>query len=204
MAIAFYCFHGYKANMNLLFRLIIICIGYIFDKRKLDVFGASELDFRTWPFDLDLNGHMNNGRYLSIMDLGRLDLMVRLGLMKTVLKKKWMPVLSAATIRYRMPLNPFQKFKLQTRVVWWDDKWFYMEQRFIIVNAADQKKNGAVAAIAFVKGSFYDAKARTTVPSSTLVDMMGVADADIPTQPAYIKSWQMAENDMRDLTKKAL
>jgi len=190
--------------MNLFFRLIIICFGYIFDKRKLDVFGASELEFRTWPFDLDLNGHMNNGRYLSIMDLGRLDLMVRLGLMKTVLKQKWMPVLSAATIRYRMPLDPFQKFRLETRVVWWDEKWFYMEQRFIIINPNNRKKDGAVAAIAFVKGSFYDRKLRATVPSNTLVELMGVQPSDIPAQPSYIKSWQAAENDMKNLTKEAL
>lgn len=190
--------------MNLFFRLIIICVGYVFDKRRLDVFGASELTFRTWPFDLDLNGHMNNGRYLSIMDLGRLDLMVRLRLMKTVLRSKWMPVLSAATIRYRMPLNPFQKFKLETRVVWWDEKWFYMEQKFIIIDPDNHKKDGAVAALAFVKGSFYDRKTKTTVPSSELVALMNVDPSDIPAQPSYIKSWQMAENDMRDLTKKAL
>ena len=190
--------------MNLYFRLILICCGYIFDRRRLDAFGASSLTFRTWPFDLDMNGHMNNGRYLSIMDLGRLDLMVRLGLMKTVLKQKWMPVLGSATIRYRLSLNPFQKFKLKTRVVWFDDKWFFMEQRFIIIDDQDPDKNGAVAAIAFVKGSFYDRKARATVPTSDLMALMDVDPSEFPEQPAYIKSWQEAEDDMRDLTKQAL
>lgn len=184
--------------MNLFFRLAAICLTYLFDKRRLDVFGASELDFRVWPFDIDLNRHMNNGRYLSIMDLGRLDLMVRLGMMKTVLKNKWMPVLSGATIRYRLPLMPFQQFRLESKVVWWDDKWFYMEQRFII-NGGD--KDGAVAAIAFVKGSFYDPKAKQTVPTADLIRLTGFGDMTAPSQPSYIASWQLAEDDMRDLTR---
>ena len=32
---------------------------------------------RVLPNDLDLLWHMNNGRYLSLMDQGRVDLMVR-------------------------------------------------------------------------------------------------------------------------------
>ena len=190
--------------MNLWFRLIIICLGYIYDRRKLDPLGSSKLEFRVWPFDLDLNAHMNNGRYLSIMDLGRLDLIVRLGMIKKVVKSKWMPVLGSATIRYRQPLKPFQKFKLKTRVIWWDDKWFYMEQRFIIIDDKDPDKNGLVAAIAFVKGSFYDRKAKQTVPTRDLTALMGIEEKDYPEQPKYIKSWQDAEDDMRDLTREAL
>jgi len=187
--------------MNLIFRLFAICVGYLFDRRRIDPFGESEINSRVWPLDLDANMHMNNGRYLSIMDLGRLDLMVRLGMMKTVLKNRWMPVLSAATIRYRLPLDPFQRFRLETKIVWWDEKWFYMEQRFVIVGG---NRNEAVAAIAFVKGSFYDRKQKQTVPTSQLVDMMGLTDTDTPEQPPYIKSWQKSEDDMRELTRKAL
>ena len=32
---------------------------------------------RVWPNDLDTNAHMNNGRYLTLMDLGRFDLMTQ-------------------------------------------------------------------------------------------------------------------------------
>lgn len=187
--------------MNLFFRLLTICISYVFDRSRIGPLDISRLKFTVWPFDLDANVHMNNGRYLSIMDLGRLDLIVRMGIMKTVLKNKWMPVLSAATIRYRISLTPFQKFKLESRVIWWDEKWFYMEQRFIISGG---QKDGAVAAIAFVKGSFYCKRLKTTVPTSELITLMGVTNDDTPAQPAYIASWQTAEDDMRDLTKEAL
>lgn len=32
--------------------------------------GVSIVTFRVWPHDLDLSVHMNNGRYLTLMDLG--------------------------------------------------------------------------------------------------------------------------------------
>ena len=35
---------------------------------------ASTVHFLVWPNDLDMNRHMNNGRYLTLMDLGRFDL----------------------------------------------------------------------------------------------------------------------------------
>jgi len=182
--------------MNLIFRLFAICIGYIFNWDKIEPLGVSVINSRVWPLDLDANIHMNNGRYLSIMDLGRLDLMVRIGVVGEVLKNKWMPVLSAATIRYRLPLNPFQKFRLETKIAWWDDKWFYMEQQFVIVGG---NKDGAVAAIAFVKGSLFDRKTRKTVPSQSLIDLTGGVEK--PEKPNYIDSWQQSENDMREITK---
>jgi acyl-CoA thioesterase FadM len=190
--------------MNLWFRLLLICSGYIYDRRKLDPLGVSRLEFKVWPFDLDLNMHMNNGRYLSIMDLGRMDLIVRFGIMKQVLKNKWSPILASATIRYRKSLNPFQKFRLETRVVWWDEKWFYMEQRFVTIDEKDPDNDGIVAAIAFVKGSFYDRKNKKTVPSEELANLLGIDESEYPEKPEYISSWQVAEDDMRNLTKVSL
>lgn len=187
--------------MNLIFRMVGLCLSYLFECRRMNPMDTAVIHSRVWPFDLDANMHMNNGRYLSIMDLGRLDFMVRVGMIKTVLREKWMPVLSAATIRYRLPLMPFQKFSMQTKVIWWDEKWFFMEQRFIITNG---KKAGAVAAIAFIKGSFYCKKQGRTVPTEELVHHMGLTTDDRPVRPDYIASWQKAEDDMRDLTKETL
>lgn len=91
---------------------------------------ASKLTFRVWPSDLDTNLHVNNGRYLSLMDLGRTDLMIRGGLVREILRQKWMPVVASAHITYRRSLKPFQKFALETRILSWDEKWFYIVQVF--------------------------------------------------------------------------
>jgi len=58
---------------------------------------SSTLNFRVWPHDLDLSFHLNNGRYLTLMDLGRLDTMVRSGLWREVMRHKWTPIASAIT-----------------------------------------------------------------------------------------------------------
>lgn len=115
--------------MNLYFRLIGLLIKLLFAKRQHPL-EVCEQTFRVWPNDLDLNMHVNNGRYLTIMDLGRCDLMGKVGLMKPAYKKRWLPVLGGAQIYFIRSLKPFQKFKLTTQVVYWDEKWIYLEQQF--------------------------------------------------------------------------
>ncbi|MFQ6024558.1 MAG: thioesterase family protein, partial [Acidiferrobacterales bacterium] len=92
------------------------------------------------------NFHMNNARYLSVMDLGRLDLLVRAGMFSTLRQRRWQPVVGSATIRYRRSLSPFQKYRLRSRIVGWDHKWFYVEQLFEV--------GEVLAASAVVKGLF--------------------------------------------------
>ena len=41
--------------------------------------------FRVWLHDLDAFGHMNNGRYLQIMDVARTHWMVRTGVLGAIL-----------------------------------------------------------------------------------------------------------------------
>jgi acyl-CoA thioesterase FadM len=116
--------------MNLYFRLIYTLLVSFFQARAR-VDEEQILHFRTWPHDLDLNLHINNGRYLTLMDLGRMQLLVRLGLLGPVVKNLWMPVIGAAHIRFRKSLSPFQSFELRTRIVSWDEKWIYIEQNFV-------------------------------------------------------------------------
>ena len=42
------------------------------------------------PNDLDLFGHMNNGRYAMIMDIARVDFIARLDMLGSLFKKRWM------------------------------------------------------------------------------------------------------------------
>jgi acyl-CoA thioesterase FadM len=104
-------------------------------------FGVSRLGFRVWPHDLDTSLHMNNGRYWTLMDLGRTDLMLGSGLWRSVLRQRWTPVVSAGQIRFRRELRPFQAFDLETRLAHWDEARFVIEHRLVI------RETGAVAAI---------------------------------------------------------
>ncbi len=183
--------------MNLWIRCLIVLFGSFFRPKIHDILSPSILTLRVLPNDLDTNLHMNNGRYLTIMDLGRFDLVLRSGLMRLMMQQKSVPILGSAKIRYRLPLNPFQSFRLETRLICWDDKWCYLEQRFII-HGGD--KHNAVAAIALVKGSFYSNRSRSMVPTQQLLHAVGY-DMPSPPFPTHILKWAEAEDSLRALTK---
>ncbi|MEM7680059.1 MAG: thioesterase family protein [Pseudomonadota bacterium] len=183
--------------MNLYFRLLLVIIKSLFGA-KLDVLGTSVLSFRVLPNDLDTNVHMNNGRYLTIMDLGRLNMIIRNGLAKEFVKYKYAPVLSAVQARYRIPLMPFQRYELHSRIVCWDKKWAYMEQRFIIV---DGPKAGAVAAIGLLKGSFFDPKTKSVIPTDEIIARLPEAQQkNSPEFPDYVLKSIEAEEALRQMT----
>lgn len=170
--------------MNLFLRLIAILIAGFF-RPALKPLDESILTLRVWPTDLDMNAHMNNGRFLTVMDLGRVDLIARTPLGKTVLKSRWQPIVASAFIRYFRPLNPFQKYWLRTRVVGWDEKWFFVEQRF--------ERGGELIALGFVKGLFRGR--RGNVPIADVLKAVGLTDP-APDLPAAVKSWQEAERGL--------
>lgn len=115
--------------MNLFFRLIKVLLGTLW-RAPLELLDESVVEFRVWPSDLDVNLHMTNGRYLALMDLGRLDLILRMGMLKHMIRRRWRPVAASAAIRFRRSLRPFQKFRIRTRLVCWDERWIFFEQRF--------------------------------------------------------------------------
>lgn len=163
--------------MNLYLRLLLLLFKLIGLPRK-GLFDESRVAFRVLPTDCDINFHMNNGRYLSFMDLGRVHLLKQLGAIRTIYRKRWMPVLAAADINFIRQLGPFQKFELVTRIVTWDEKYCYMEQRF--------EADGALCAHAYVKGLFLDASGR--VANSTVVTALGFQDS-APPMSEELRLW---------------
>lgn len=139
----------------------------------------SVLHFRVWPNDLDFNLHMNNGRYLTLMDLGRMDLVTRLGMLPVMRRERWAPLLGNCTIRFRRSLAPFQKFCLRTRVVSWDDKWIYMIQRF-------ETMDGKVAALALVRGLL--AGPQGSITPAQMLAAVGIT-LDAPQMPIAATEW---------------
>ncbi len=185
--------------MNLLIRVLYVFVSSFFKPKIADILAPSHLKLCVMPNDLDFNLHMNNGRYLTIMDLGRLDLILRTGLFKIMVQQKSVPILASAKIRYRLSLDPFQKYTLQTQILGWDEKWFYIEQRFLMGSGP---KQGEVAAIGLVKGCFFNSKAQSTVPSTDVLSAIGYQNAS-PSLPQHIIDWQKAEETLKDVTRNA-
>ena len=118
--------------MNLIFRMMALLIKSFFKSELPVEKPKNSLRLRVLPNDIDINLHMNNGRYLTICDLTRIDMFIRTGLAKTMLKEKWMPVISEHTMKYKKGLKLFQKYTINMEVIGWDEKSFKMLHTFIV------------------------------------------------------------------------
>lgn len=177
--------------MNLWLRLLRVVLMALLSRRPLGSMDTSVVGFRVWPTDLDTNLHMNNGRYFTVADLGRVDLMIRTGMARLILARKWVPVLGGATIRFRRELKPFQPYRLKTRVLAWEGKWIFLEQAF-------ETMDGHLAAIIVVKSVFLE-KGRS-IDTAVLMHAMGI-DIASPPMPPDIRAWQEAEQAITDRAK---
>ena len=123
--------HGVREvnAMNLYFRLIFVLLASLGKPAQHPRVRTSRV-FRVWPWDIDAFLHMNNGRYSQIMDVARIDWMRRARIFDAVIKNRWGGVLGGSLVRFRRVLKPFQKYRVWTEVVSWDEKWFFLEHRF--------------------------------------------------------------------------
>jgi acyl-CoA thioesterase FadM len=135
--------------------------------------------FRVWPSDLDTLLHMNNGKYLSIMDLGRMDLMLRSGTWPRLKAAGWYPVLAGQTIAYYRSLNPWKTFEVHTRILGFDDRWGFLEQTFV--------RGGRVHARAVVRSRFLK-RTGGSVDHAELAELFGAVPGPEGI-PAWVTEW---------------
>ncbi|MGI3170117.1 acyl-CoA thioesterase [Pseudooceanicola sp. C21-150M6] len=83
---------------------------------------------RIWPWDLDMMMELNNGRTLSIFDLGRIPFAMRSGLFAVLKRHKWGLTIAGSLLRYRRRLTMFERIEMQTRMIGWDARFIYIEQ----------------------------------------------------------------------------
>jgi len=167
--------------MNLYLRFFIVYLT-AFSRARLHALDESVLTFRVWLNDVDINGHMNNGRYMTLTDLGGVDLMMRTGLFKFLLKHKWRPIIASVSIRYKHSLRPFQRYQLRTRLLCWDHKWFFAEHRF--------ERGGELVAIGMAKGLFRGPAGNVT--PEEVFKALGY-HVDSPPVPESVAMWLQSE-----------
>jgi acyl-CoA thioesterase FadM len=126
-------------------RLTRVGLGLIAES-KVDLLATTRVCLRVWPNDLDLNIHVNNGRYLVLADIGRIHWFVRSGVLKVALQQKAFPVIGDAIAKFRHDLKLFQTFEIRTRLIGWDPKWGFIEHRFV--------HNDRVIGVVAIRGVF--------------------------------------------------
>jgi acyl-CoA thioesterase FadM len=157
---------------------------YIRPLAPLGVFDEDRLRLRVLPNDIDVNMHLNNARYLNLMDYGRTHLLARTRLLEHMLRSRWQPLVGAVWITYRRSLPLFSTFQLTSRLVCWDERWFYMEQIFT-------GRKGLVA-VGWVKGILRDGK--NSVDPQKVIE--GIAPGVVsPPIPESIATWNELTRD---------
>ncbi len=138
---------------------------------------------RCWPQDIDVFMEMNNGRILTIMELGRFGLAQRVGLIDTLRAKGWGLTVAGTSIRYRKRIKPFVRFKMVSRVVAWDDRFFYIVQSIWLGDtcAANSLFRTGVTS----KGKL--------VPAQQVFEAAG-KDPTSPAIPGWVQNWIDAES----------
>lgn len=148
----------------------------------LDPAAVSRITLRTLPTDIDILRHMNNGRYLSLFDLGRWDLLIRTGLFDAMKQRGWYAVVSSETITFRKSLQLWQRFDVESRFLGHDDRAVFLEHRAVV--------DGEVYARVIVRSRMLR-RAGGTVSNEELFAAVG-KPAGVPDVQEWIHDWATA------------
>jgi acyl-CoA thioesterase FadM len=121
--------------VNVIWRTLLVILGARRRVRRGDVLdpnAVGSIRLTTLPTDIDILRHMNNGRYLSLFDLGRWDLLIRTGLFDAMNARGWYAVVSSETVTFRKSLELWQRFDVQSRFVGHDEKALFLEHRAVV------------------------------------------------------------------------
>jgi len=148
----------------------------------LPIAGTHISHHRCWPWDLDPWRELNNGRTLTLYDLGRIPLGQRTGLHKALVTNGWGMTVAGNTTRYRKRVRVFDRLEMHSRVLGWDHRFFYMEQRMW---------NGTDCTSHMLLRSAVTSKAGI-VPPDQMLTALGLS-VQSPALPDWVQAWIAAD-----------
>jgi len=142
--------------------------------------------FRVLPHDIDLNRHLNNGRYLQLIDVNRMEWLLRTGIAGIIRRERWKPILGATAIQFRRELRLWDEGVATTRLLGWDPRWVYLEHRI-------ETPCGRPVALALARAGF---RARGAwVPVERLRAALPYALA-APVLPRQVSAWAALDAEL--------
>ncbi|MEP2532962.1 acyl-CoA thioesterase [Shimia sp.] len=149
----------------------------------LPLMGTHVSSHRCWPWDIDLWAELNNGRTLSLFDLGRIPMAYRIGLLSVLRKNGWGMTMAGVSVRYRRRVRTFEKIEMRSRAVGSDDKFVYIEQSM-------WRMDGECANHALYRAAF-TGKTGIVAPTQVL-QALGTSDRSSEL-PDWVQQWITAE-----------
>ncbi|ROU01228.1 acyl-CoA thioesterase [Histidinibacterium lentulum] len=136
-----------------------------------------------WPWDLDIWWELNNGRALTLYDLGRLPMARRIGLTDALKREGWGLTVAGSTTRYRRRVRVFDRIEMRSRGVGWDARFLYVEQSM-------WTSGGDCAGHVLIRSAIVGKDG--IVPPARALEAMGYTGPDLPPPP-WVAAWIAAE-----------
>jgi acyl-CoA thioesterase FadM len=145
---------------------------------RIDLFEPTRVNLRVWPDDIDGNLHVNNGRYLTLADLGRVTWFLRSGVLSQARRFHAIPLIADSIAKFRRDLKLLQTFTIETRLAGWERRCIFLEHRFLV----DEHVSGLVAVRCVFKSG-----RRTIYPSELLGGLSTRTQS--PVLPAWLSQF---------------
>lgn len=147
---------------------------------------VSEVDVRCSITDIDPMFEMNNGRVLTVYDIGRTDFIIRTGLAKQLLKHRWGMVVAGSTIQYRKRIRLFDKVTIKTQLVGIDERWLYLEHSMWV-------KNKPCSSVLLRTGVTAGSK---VIETAKVLEALGEPNLVVSPEP-WVQEWIESNKDHR-------
>jgi acyl-CoA thioesterase FadM len=134
------------------------------------------------PWDLDGFLEMNNGRILTLYDLGRFGAGARMGLLGVLRRRGWGLAVAGCSVRYRRRITAFQRIEMRTRCVGWDGRFVYVVQSMWV--------RGECCSQALMRTAVV-ARGRAVPPEEVLGELGWTGPS--PEMPDWVLDWIAAE-----------
>ncbi|MFY0682184.1 MAG: acyl-CoA thioesterase [Thalassovita sp.] len=135
------------------------------------------------PWDIDPFMELNNGRTLTLLDLGRLTMAKRAGMVAALRRERWGMTMAGVYVRYRRRIKMFERFEIRSRAIGTDDKFIYLEQTM-------WKRNGECANHAVYRSAVTDKNG--IVPPAKVIATFAPEAASLDL-PEWVQQWIEAE-----------
>ena len=100
------------------------------------------------------------------------------------------PVIGDAMAKFRRDLRLFQSFDIHSRLLGWDERWMFLEHRFV--------RAGRVVGVVAIRGLFRGP--RGAVSPGEFLGTLG-APAQSPTLPEWLLKWHQANELLSTLLR---
>lgn len=138
-----------------------------------------------WPWDLDPWMELNNGRTLTLYDLGRIPFVRRMGLIGMLRDRGWGMAVAGASVRYRRRVTAFQRLEMRSRALGWDDRFLYLEQAMFT-------QGGEAASHVLLRSAITRRGKGGIIPPADLDRALG-GDGHSPALPDWVLAWAKAD-----------